>query len=69
MPSWEARPIVNGRIAKNNVGTLRGRHRTQEGMVQFIKTNGRSGTTYAVAIKVDVGWLEAEPVTVPNNKR
>jgi hypothetical protein len=68
MADWVAIPIVRGRPAKNGLGQMKGRHRTVDGRVNYIRERGRPGVSYAVAVKLDVGWVDVDPVTVPRQR-
>jgi len=67
MTQWEAVHIVRGRPRAGTIGTLSGYHKTVAGRENFIRSHGKPGLTYAVALKwpTGSGWVAAEPVTVP----
>jgi hypothetical protein len=65
MPNWLARPIIRGRPSMDHLGELKGVHKTVRGREDYIRLKGRPGVTYAVAVRLDVGWVDVEPVVVP----
>lgn len=66
MTRWMAVPFIEDAFDQAPSGVLEGDHKTVSGRVNYIKSHGQAGVTYAVALTWPTGgWVAADPVTVP----
>jgi len=65
---WLAGCASSVRIAEIKTDPGRFDHKTVAGRETFIRTHGKPGVTYAVALRWPTGgWVAADPVTVPKS--